>query len=340
MVVGADKATDIALLKIQATSLPVARTGSSDALKVGDWVVAIGSPFGLEHTITAGIISAKERRLPHSARTPFLQSDVAINPGSSGGPLVNLRGEVVGVNSKIYTRTGGYMGVSFAIPIETALKVSAELRKRGYVARGFLGLETQSISEVLAAAFGLGETRGALVTGVAPDSPAGRAGVRPGDIVLSYAGKAVHQPEQLARVIEETPPGTRTDLLLWRRNEQVTSSVVIGASKAVPAVYGDPLSFAFERFIGSDALKLTELPHEQCRSLRIAYGLLVHNFGGTPDSGLQPGDVIVAVNAQSFTTRDEFYRLLAEYRAAAAPPALLVMRSGRSLYVPFDPPRS
>ncbi len=329
-VIGADKATDIALLKIHAAQLPVARTGSSQALKVGDWVAAIGSPFGFDNTITAGIISAKERRLPQSAEMPFLQTDVAINPGSSGGPLVNLKGEVVGVNTKIYTRTGGYMGVSFAIPIETALKVTEQLRKRGFVARGALGLETQALSEVLAASFGLHAAHGALVTAVEPGSAARRADIRRGDIVLAYEGKPVERPADLARAVEETAPGTRAELTLWRQNARVVASAVVDSARREDV---EP-RLAPERTARAGPLHLSEAPSDQCRDLNIEYGLVVLGSSREP-AGLEPGDVIVAVNEQEFRTRLEFDRLLAA-RDAAAPLALLVVRSGRPLYVPLE----
>ncbi len=229
-VVGIDTVTDIALLKIEASGLPVVRTGSSVALRVGDWVAAIGSPFGFDNTITAGIVSAKERRLPNGSQMPFLQSDVAINPGSSGGPLVNLAGEVVGINSKIYTRTGGYMGVSFAMPIETAIEVGDELRQRGTVTRGFLGIETQPLTPKLASAFGLEQVSGALVTGVQAGSPAGGAGIRVGDIVLSYAGKSVDGPRALSRAVSDSAPGRHRRMDVWRGRERLQIRVQVGAT--------------------------------------------------------------------------------------------------------------
>jgi serine protease Do len=296
-------------------------------LRVGDWVAAIGSPFGFDNTITAGIVSAKERSLATGSPTRFLQTDVAINPGSSGGPLVNLSGEVVGINSKIYTRTGGYMGVSFAIPIETALKVSKELRMRGSVARGFLGVETQPVSDVLAASFNLEPARGALVTAVRGQSPASRAGIRAGDIVLAYDGKAIGQPGDLLREVSDTAPGTRADVELWRRNETLHAAVVVDAVPEAARDYSKAPDGSAKRTLG---LVLTEVPLE-----RFSCGLLVRRADGRASPGrLQSGDIIVAVNDAQFETRDEFDRLVDA--RAGTPVALLVLRSGRSQYVALE----
>jgi serine protease Do len=329
-VVGMDANTDIALLKVSARGLRVAPMGSSETLKVGDWVAAIGSPFGFDNTITAGIVSAKERNLSSASPTRFLQSDVAINPGSSGGPLVNLNGEVVGINSKIYTRTGGYMGVSFAIPIETALKVGTELRKRGVVARGFLGIEAQPVSDVLAASFNLDGPRGALVTAVHGQSPASRAGIRPGDIVLAYGGKAIDEPADLVREVSDTAPGTRADVELWRRSVLLHAAVIV---ESVPDS-GVARRAEQESSRRGTGLVLTEIAPEQRTELKIPFGLLVQRAEALPAEGtLQPGDVIVGVNDTRFATRAEFQRLLAQ---RSGPVALLVLRSGRSQYVALN----
>ena len=330
-VVGMDANTDIALLKVSARGLRVAPVGSSQALRVGDWVAAIGSPFGFDNTITAGIISAKERDLAGGSPTRFLQSDVAINPGSSGGPLVNLSGEVVGINSKIYTRTGGYMGVSFAIPIEIALKVSAELRKHGAVARGFLGIEAQPVSEILAASFNLDAPRGALVTAVRGESPASRAGIRPGDIVLAYGGKAIEEPADLVREVSDTAPGTRADVELWRRSVRLHAAVIVASAPDTAAARPSPPD-ASRRTLG---LVLTEMAAEERGALRIPGGLVVQRVeGAAGPASLQAGDVILAVNDAQFRTRAEFDRLVE--RRAGLPVALLVLRAGRSQYVALD----
>jgi serine protease Do len=259
----------------------------------------------------------------------FLQTDVAINPGSSGGPLVNLKGEVVGINSKIYTRTGGYMGVSFAIPIETALKVTRELRSRGSVARGFLGIEAQPVSEVLAASFDLEDPHGALVTAVHRGSPASRADIRPGDIVLAYGGKVIEEPADLMREVSETAPGTRADVELWRRNARLHAAVVVeSAPEGLPTGPRATVD-AVPRTAG---LVLAELAPEQCGALDVPFGLLVRRVvrPGGPGS-LQAGDVIVGVNGTRFHDRGEFDRLV--QARAGSPVALLVIRGGRSQYV-------
>jgi serine protease Do len=262
-----------------------------------------------------------------------LQSDVAINPGSSGGPLVNLSGEVVGINSKIYTRTGGYMGVSFAIPIETALKVGKALRERGSIARGFLGIETQPVSEVLAASFNLEQARGALVTAVRSQSPASRAGIRAGDIVLGYAGKSIEEPADLVREVYDTAPGTRTDIELWRRNVLLHADVIVASAPEPARAHREVADSAVKRTLG---LVLTEIPSEQ-RGMRADFpcGLLVQRQDGrvAPDT-LQNGDIIVAVNDARFDNRAEFDRLVDA--RSGRPLALLVLRAGRSHYVALE----
>jgi serine protease Do len=331
-IVGVDIDTDIALLKVSARGLRAAPVGSSERLRVGDWVAAIGSPFGFDNTITAGIISAKERNLPSGSRTRFLQSDVAINPGSSGGPLVNLNGEVVGINSKIYTRTGGYMGVSFAIPIETALEVSKQLRIRGRIARGFLGIEAQPVNEVLAASFNLDAARGALVTAVRSQSPASRAGIRPGDIVLGYGGKSIEEPSDLMREVSDTTPGTRTDLELWRHNALLHAAITVDSAAQWGPAHPGAAAGTAKRTIG---LVLTEVAPTEGDARKFSCGLLVERAGAIarPET-LQTGDVIIAVNDTQFDTRAQFNRLV-EARAGQ-PVALLVLRSGRSQYVALE----
>ena len=217
-VLGTDKRTDIALLKIEAKDLPTVTIGDPEKLRVGEWVVAIGKPFGLENTMTAGIVSAKGRDLPQENLVPFIQTDVAINPGNSGGPLFNMKGEVVGINSLIYSRTGGYMGLAFAIPIDVAMNTVTQLKEKGRVTRGRIGVQIQPVTKEDAEAFGLGAPRGALVNGVEKDGPAAKAGVEVGDIIVKADGRDVKSSQELPRIITAIRPGNKIVLTVWRKN--------------------------------------------------------------------------------------------------------------------------
>jgi len=227
-VIGVDRRTDVALIKIDGSSLPTVRIGNTSQTKVGEWVAAIGSPFGFENSVTSGIISAKARSLPADNYVPFLQTDVAVNPGNSGGPLFNMNGEVIGINSQIYSRTGGYMGLSFAIPIEVAMKVKEDLQKFGKVTRGKLGVTVQPITQELADSFGLKDRHGALVNGVEPDSPAAKAGVVAGDVILRVDDRAIEQPGDLIRAIGDTKPGQAVTLKVWRKGATRELSAKLG----------------------------------------------------------------------------------------------------------------
>jgi serine protease Do len=226
-VVGADRRTDIAVIKIEASALPAVKFGDPAKLKVGEWVVAIGSPFGFENTVTAGIVSAKGRSLPQENFVPFIQTDVAINPGNSGGPLFNMRGEVVGINSQIYSRTGGFMGLSFAIPIDVALDIQKQLRDKGRVARGRIGVVIQEVTRDLATSFGLDRARGALVNSVEKGSPADKAGVEATDIITSFDGKAVDSSSDLPRLVGSTRPGSQATLEVWRKGQTRKLNVTV-----------------------------------------------------------------------------------------------------------------
>src|SRR5919201_3522238 len=227
-VIGADKRTDIALIKIDATGLPAVRFGDPTKLKVGEWVVAIGSPFGFENTVTAGIVSAKGRSLPQETFVPFIQTDVAINPGNSGGPLFNMRGEVVGINSQIYSRTGGFRGLSFAIPADVALDVQKQLKEKGRVARGRIGVVIQEVTRDLASSFGLDRARGALVNQVEKGSPAEKAGIETTDIITAFDGKPVESSSDLPRIVGSTRPNTNSTLEVWRKGAKRNLHVTVG----------------------------------------------------------------------------------------------------------------
>jgi serine protease Do len=226
--IGADRRTDIALLKIDIKNLPVVNIGDPAKLEVGEWVAAIGAPFGFESSVTAGIVSAKGRSLPSDNYVPFIQTDVALNPGNSGGPLFNMRGEVVGINSQIYSQTGGYMGVSFTIPIDIAMDIVTQLRSTGKVMRGRIGVQVQEMTDELAASFGLKELNGALVAAVEKGGPAARAGLKPGDVVLSFDGKPLLTSSDLARMVASAKPGTVVPLEIWRKGEKKSLKVAVG----------------------------------------------------------------------------------------------------------------
>jgi serine protease Do len=230
-VIGADLRTDVALIKIDATGLPLVRVGDPNKLEVGEWVAAIGAPFGFENSVTAGIVSAKGRSLPEETYVPFIQTDVALNPGNSGGPLFNMRGEVIGINSQIYSQTGGYMGVSFAIPIDIAMEIGKQLRTGGKVVRGRIGVQAQELTAELAASFSLKEVQGALVALVEKGGPADKAGIVPGDVILQFDGKPVQTSADLARLVGETKPGTVVPVELWRKGASQAVRVTVSELK-------------------------------------------------------------------------------------------------------------
>ena len=330
-VVGVDKRTDVALLKIDATGLPFVKTGDAERSKVGEWVVAMGSPFGFENTVTAGIISAKARRLPDENYVPFIQTDVAINPGNSGGPLFNLAGEVIGINSQIYSRSGGFMGISFAIPIDVALKVKDQLQKYGKVSRGRLGVTIQGLDAELAQNFGLDKPAGALVASVENGSPAAKAGLAPGDVVLGVNGQKVDNSADLPRIIGEQKPGSVVRLSIWRDRKAREISVTLGeqagerlAATGSPEGKGDNAS-------GKLGLTGRALTAQEAARLGVPGGVVVEGLGGpAAKAGLQPGDVILGVNNQPITGIEQFRKLL---DAAGNRFALLVQRGGNRIFL-------
>lgn len=295
--VGADKRTDVAVLKIEASGLPKVTLGDPGRLKVGEWVVAIGSPFGFEQTVTAGIVSAKGRSLPQENLVPFIQTDVAINPGNSGGPLFNMKGEVVGINSQIYSRTGGFMGLSFAIPIDVAMDVQSRLREEGRVQRGRIGVAIQEVTRELAEGFGLARPEGALVSAVEPGSPADKAGVQQGDVILRFDTKAVAGSVDLPRIVGATKPGSKVAVLVWRRGETKELALSVGELKeemaAKPVAARSTPRGAPPNRLG---LVLGDPSAEQRRQLELEGGVLVEQARGpAARAELRQGDVILAV---------------------------------------------
>jgi len=334
-IVGTDRRTDVGLLKIETTGLPVAPIGDSSTLAAGDWVAAIGAPFGFHGSVTTGVVSATERYMAGVGEIPFVQTDVAINPGSSGSPLFNARGEVVAINSMIYSGSGGYMGLSFAVPINLAMRIARELRTQGRVRRAHLGVEVQEISPALAQSFGLPSAAGALVVRVDPDGPGAAAGLLRGDVVSALDGAPVLRFTDLIQKVALQAPGTRVRLDLWRRARPavVWAELTQEARTIHPAADRAPP----ERNDGL-GLVLAELSRAQREQLRIEEGLMVRSAGGAARSeGLRPGDLILAVNDRPVNRVAEFTRLVSRL-APGRSAALLVQRSGRTAYVPITLP--
>lgn len=319
-IIGADKRTDVALIKIEATSLPVVKLGDPAQLKVGEWVVAIGSPFGFDNSVTAGIVSAKGRSLPQENYVPFIQTDVAINPGNSGGPLFNMRGEVIGINSQIYSRSGGYMGLSFAIPIDVAMEVHNQLRTSGKVSRGRLGVVIQEVSKELAESLGLAKPMGAVVNSVEKGGPAEKAGLEAGDVILKFDGKAINNSADLPRMVGATRPGSRSVVQVWRKGGTREIGVVVGEVPEEKVANAKPQrgSKVPEQAANRLGLVVSELTAEQKRELKMNSGLLIEDVRGAgARSDLRPGDIVMAVISRGATTEvkavDQFNKLLSQF---------------------------
>jgi len=335
-VIGIDMRSDVALLKIDAQGLPVAAIGASANVKPGAWVAAIGAPFGFANTITAGIVSATDRVLPGGSLVPFIQTDVPVNPGNSGGPLLDINGDVIGINSMIFSGTGGFMGVSFAIPIEVALDVARQLQKDGKVTRGRIGVGIQPVTQDLVRAFKLDNPTGAIVTSVDPGGPASKAGVRAGDVILAYKGKTVDEPNQLPRWVAQTPPGEQAKLQVARDGERRDVTVTIAElppDKKQPEPRPTKQSSRPSNQLG---LAVRELPSDLRLELGVDYGVVVVGVAdATAASRIDTGDVIVAVNNHAFSSMEEFNRLVAGSKAGE-PVTLLVRREEGSFFVALD----
>jgi serine protease Do len=339
-VVGTDKRTDVALLKIEASGLPVVKLGDPGRLKVGEWVVAIGAPFGFDNSVTAGIVSAKGRSLPQESYVPFIQTDVAINPGNSGGPLFNMRGEVVGINSQIYSRSGGYMGVSFAIPIDVAMEVQGQLRSGGRVTRGRIGVAIQDVTRELAESFGLSKPQGALVASVEKGSPADKGGVEVGDVILKFEGKPVAQSSDLPRMVGSVKPGTRVSVQVWRKGSTRDLSMTVGEmpddkdrAPSKRAGKGGDSGAAANRL----GLVLSELSAEQKKQAGVTHGLVVEDVvNGGVRTDLRPGDVILSLISKGVQTElktvEQFSGLLAKFDKSSIF-TLLVLRGDTQTFI-------
>jgi serine protease Do len=329
-VIGSDDRTDIALLKIEARNLPKVTIGDPGRLRVGEWVLAIGAPFGFENSATAGIVSAKGRALPDENYVPFIQTDVAVNPGNSGGPLFNLRGEVVGVNSQIISRSGGYMGLSFAIPIDVAMDVAKQIRDSGKVNRGRLGVLIQEVTADLADTFGMREPRGALVSEVEPGGPADKAGLKPSDIILKFDGRDVPNSIELPRMVGATAPGKRATLEIWRKGKMHEVDITVGEMPQDKQAGDTPK----KRVANKAGLVVTKLTPEQKRTLKVDSGVVVEEAtGAAARAGLRPEDVILSVDGEPVNSADELSRAFNDNEKKSF--ALLVKRGDGSIYVPL-----
>jgi serine protease Do len=317
-IVGADTRTDVAVVKVEATGLPSVKIGDVNRLKVGEWVMAIGSPFGLDNTVTAGIVSAKQRDTGEYLN--FIQTDVAINPGNSGGPLLNLRGEVVGINSQIYSRSGGFMGISFAIPIDDAMRVADQLRTNGRVVRGRIGVQIAPVTKEVAESIGLGAVRGALVQSVEKDGPADKAGIEAGDIITKVDGKVVDKSGDLPRIIGATRPGTKAQLQVFRRGTTRDVTVTVGefeADRPVKKAQAEPGAAPTAK--SALGLTVSDLSEAQKKELRIRGGVKVESVDGpAARAGLRDGDVILSMDNTEITDSKQFMALTAKAEKARA----------------------
>ena len=339
-VVGVDKRTDVAVVKIEALGLPAVRIGDANRIKVGEWVMAIGSPFGLENSVTAGIVSAKQRDT--GDYLPFIQTDVAINPGNSGGPLINMRGEVIGINSQIYSRSGGFMGISFAIPIDEAMRVSEQLRANGKVTRGRIGVSIDQVPKDVAESLGLGEAKGALVRGVEADSPAGKAGIEAGDIIIRFDGKSIDKSVDLPRLVGNTKPGTRSTITVFRRGQSKDLVIVVGEVEPEQRQTAKRPSGNEGKAVPSGAAKgmglgLSDLTDAQRSQLKLKGGVRVESVdGAAARAGLRDGDVILTVANAEVASVKEFEAVVAKQDKNRAI-SLLIRRGEWAQYVVIRP---
>ena len=333
-VLGSDERSDIALIKVEATGLTAVKLGDSNELKVGEWVLAIGSPFGFDSSATAGIVSALGRNLPSDNYVPFIQTDVAINPGNSGGPLFNMDGEVIGINSQIYSRTGGFMGVSFAIPMDVALDVVEQIKEQGYVDRGWLGVVIQNVTRELAESFGLDKPQGALVSRVMPDSPASKAGIQTGDVIIKFNGKDITTSSTLPPLVGRTKIGNSVPVVVMRNKKQKTLSVVIEKLEedaSVVKTKGESSRRVDDRL----AIEVTELTKAQRDKYDVEQGGVIINTiedGPAAKAGMRRGDVILSLNNVQITGTKQFLDLARELPEDEAIP-VLVHRQGGSIFL-------
>jgi len=332
-VLGIDKRTDVAVLKIKADNLPQVKIGDPGKLKVGEWVAAIGSPFGLESTMTVGVVSALGRNLPQENYVPFIQTDVAINPGNSGGPLFNTSGEVVGINSQIYSRTGGYMGLSFAIPIDVAINVAEQLESDGKVSRGWLGIAIQEISKELSESFNMKSTQGALVAGVEKESPADKGGLKPGDVILKFGENDIKISSDLPKFVSSTKPGSKIPVNILRQGKEKQLEITIGEMPTEEMVVARKNNEQTQK--NRIGLTVKDLTPQQKKQIKENAGVLVLDVADAAlNAGIRKGDVILGLNNNPVSSVQSFNQDLKKVKKGKTI-ALLIYRNGDTLYVPI-----
>ena len=326
-VLGTDPKTDIAVIKIEGKDLPVVKLGKSENVKVGEWVAAIGAPFGLDNTVTAGIVSAKSRNLPDEQFVPFIQTDVAVNPGNSGGPLFNMKGEVIGINSQIFSTSGGFMGLSFAIPIDLAVQIKDELMKNGKVSRGRLGILMQQLTPELAKSFNLKEAKGALIAQIEKDGPADKAGLRDGDIVIEYNGKPIADIRELSQAVASTKPGAKVKVKAMREGKPVSLVIVVGEMPT-----DGKLNFKKPAASQNNALGANVRPLNDKEKKRVSNGLFVESvYGAAAEAGLSRGDIIISAGGKKIRTEKDLNEVVSKAKGSLA---VLVDRNGSREFIP------
>ena len=335
--VGVDERTDVAVVKIQANSLPAITIGDSNKVRVGEWVLAIGSPFGLDNTVTAGIVSAKGRDT--GDYLPFIQTDVAVNPGNSGGPLINMAGEVIGINSQIYSRTGGFMGISFAIPIDEAMRVADQLKTTGKVTRGRIAVAIGEVTKEVADSLGLPKAQGALVSSVEAGGPADKAGIQPGDIILKYNGHDVSTATDLPRMVGDTKPGAKATITVWRKGESRDLPITIAEMQPdkVAKAEAKKTTPPKERASNTLGIAVSEIPADQKKALKLTNGVMVDAVEGpAARAGFQKGDIILRIGDTDITSAKQF-DAVAQNVDPSKMVAVLVRRGDNTQFVPLRP---
>lgn len=326
-VLGTDPKTDVAVIKIEGKDLPFVKLGDSGKVKVGEWVAAIGAPFGLDNTVTAGIVSAISRNLPDEQFVPFIQTDVAVNPGNSGGPLFNMKGEVIGINSQIFSTSGGFMGLSFAIPIDLAVQIKDELIKNGKVSRGRLGVLMQQMTPELAKSFNIKDAKGALIAQIEKDGPADKAGIRDGDIIVEYDGKAISEIRELSQAVASTKPGSKVSLKVIRDGKPVKLTATVGEMPT-----DGKLNFKSQSVSKGNALGVKVRPLNESEKKHLSDGLFVESvFGAAAQAGMRRGDIIISAGGKKIRTEKDLNDVLSKAKGNLA---ILVDRNGSREFIP------